>query len=94
MEYTCNLMRKHYDEMGGTVLDRFMGCFTYQLHCFLYPSLLGLMSSSAKWDDNTPFFLSFFFMWTVCKDLIEFVTILPLFYVSVSWWRGMWDFSS
>ena len=33
-------------------------------------------------------------MWTIFKDFIEFVTILPLFYVSVFQWRGMWDFSS
>ena len=69
--------------------------FTYQLDYFLYPSLLALMSSSAKWDDNTlSFFKIFFFMWTIFKDFIEFVTILPLFYVSVFQWRGMWDFSS
>ena len=35
--------------------------FTYQLDYFLYPSLLALMSSSAKWDDNTLSFFKIFF---------------------------------
>ena len=33
-------------------------------------------------------------MWTIFKVLIEFVTILLLFYVLVFWPRGMWDLSS
>ena len=36
----------------------------------------------------------FFLMWTIFKVFIEFVTILPLFYVLVFWPRGMWDLSS
>ena len=33
-------------------------------------------------------------MWTTFKVVIEFVTILPLFYVLALWPRGMWDLSS
>ena len=36
----------------------------------------------------------FFLMWTIFKVLIEFVTILLLFYVLISWPRGVWDLSS
>ena len=36
------------------------------------------------------FFLDFFLMWTIFKIFIEFVTILPLFYILVSWLQGMW----
>ena len=35
-----------------------------------------------------------FLMWTVFKVLIEFVTILLLFYVLVFWPQGMQDLSS
>ena len=41
------------------------------------------------------FFLKIFFlMWTIFKVIIEFVTILLLFYVLVFWPWGMWDLSS
>ena len=30
-------------------------------------------------------------MWIIFKVFIEFVTILPLFYVLDFWPRGMWD---
>ena len=41
------------------------------------------------------FFLRYFFwMWTIFKIFIEFVTILFLFYVLDFWARGMWDLSS
>ena len=40
------------------------------------------------------FFLKIFWMWTIFKVLIEFVTILLLFYVLVFWLQGMWDLSS
>ena len=33
-------------------------------------------------------------MWTILKVFTEFVTVLLLFYVLVSWPRGMWDPSS
>ena len=33
-------------------------------------------------------------MWTIFKVFIGFVKILLLFYILVSWPRGMWDFSS
>ena len=39
-------------------------------------------------------FLNFFLIWTIFKAFIEFVTILPLFSVLVSWPRGMCDLSS
>ena len=35
----------------------------------------------------------FFFMWTIFKSWIEFVTILLLFYVLVFWLWVMWDIS-
>ena len=38
-------------------------------------------------------FLSSFFMWIILKVFIEFVTILFLFSVLVSWPQGMWDLS-
>ena len=40
------------------------------------------------------FLLRFFFMWTILKVFIEFVTILLLFYVLIFWPRGMWDLRS
>ena len=40
------------------------------------------------------FFKDLFWMWTIFKVFVEFVTILLLFYVLVFWPRGMWDFSS
>ena len=36
-------------------------------------------------------FLKIFFMWTIFKVFIEFVTILLPFYVLVFWPRGMWE---
>ena len=36
----------------------------------------------------------FFWLWTIFKVFIEFVTVLLLFSVLVFWPRGMWDFSS
>ena len=33
-------------------------------------------------------------MWTIFKVFIEFVTVLLLFYVLVSWPRSIWDLSS
>ena len=33
-------------------------------------------------------------MWSISKFLIEFVTILFLFYLLVFWPQGMWDLSS
>ena len=36
-------------------------------------------------------FLNIFFMWTVFKVFIKFVTILLLFYVLGFWSRGMWN---
>ena len=39
------------------------------------------------------FFPRFFFMWTIFKFFIEFVTILLLFYILVFWPPGMWDLS-
>ena len=40
-------------------------------------------------------FLSFFFFfsWTIFKVFIEFITMLPLFYVLILWPRDMWDLS-
>ena len=42
--------------------------------------------------------LTLFFWWFLCgpflKSLLNFVTILPLFYVLLLWPRGMWDRSS
>ena len=40
------------------------------------------------------FYKDFFWMWTIFKVFIEFVTILFLFYVFVFWPQGMWDLSS
>ena len=40
------------------------------------------------------FFKDLFWMWTIFKVFVEFVTILLLFYGLVLWPRGMWDFSS
>ena len=34
------------------------------------------------------------FMWTILKVFIEFLTASFLFYVSLFWPQGMWDFSS
>ena len=39
-------------------------------------------------------FLDFFFMWTIFKVFIEFVTLLFLFYVLSLWPYGIWDLSS
>ena len=39
------------------------------------------------------FFKIFFFMWTIFKVFIEFVTILFLFYALVFWPQCMWDLS-
>ena len=36
----------------------------------------------------------FFFMWTIFKVFIKFVTVLLLSYVLVFWPRSMWDVSS
>ena len=33
-------------------------------------------------------------MWTIFKVFIEFVTILLLFYILVSWLQGMWVLSA
>ena len=40
------------------------------------------------------YFLKDFLIWTIFKVLIEFATILLLFYVLVFWTQGMWDLSS
>ena len=40
------------------------------------------------------FFFKIFWMGTIFKVFIEFVTVLLLFYVLVFWPRGMWDLSS
>ena len=40
------------------------------------------------------FFNIYFFMWTILKIFIEFVTVLFLFYDLLFWPRGMWDLSS
>ena len=37
--------------------------------------------------------LFFFFSWTIFKVFIEFITMLPLFYVLILWPRDMWDLS-
>ena len=39
-------------------------------------------------------FFKIFLMWTIFKVFIDFVTILPLFYVLFFWPRGIWDLSS
>ena len=39
------------------------------------------------------FFFFFFLKWIIFKILIEFVTVLLLFYVSGFWQQGMWDLS-
>ena len=41
---------------------------------------------------STVFFLDLFFMWTIFKVFIKFVTIL-LFFFLVFWLSGMWDLS-
>ena len=38
-------------------------------------------------------FLKDFLMWAILKVFTEFVTVLLLFYVLVSWPRGMWNLS-
>ena len=40
------------------------------------------------------YFLKIFFMWTIFKAFIEFVTILLWFYVLVFWLQVMWDLNS
>ena len=57
------------------------------------------LGSSILWD--TPivlffgFFLRFSFLrWNFLKSLIEFVTLLLLFYVLDFWSQAMWDLSS
>ena len=40
------------------------------------------------------FFFFCFLMWTIFKDIIEFVTIIPLLCVLIFWPWGMWDFNS
>ena len=50
-----------------------------------------LNSSSSN---HTLFLFLFFLMWTIFKVLIEFVTMLFLFFVLVCWLQGMWHFSS
>ena len=39
-------------------------------------------------------FFKIVLMWTIFKAIIEFVTILLLFYILVFWLRGTWDLSS
>ena len=41
----------------------------------------------------TLLFKQFFFIWTILKASIEFVTTLLLLYILVFWPQGRWDFS-
>ena len=67
-------------------------------HCFR--SVLGNIpwirfdSTADHFFDFGKFFSRFFFMWTIFKVFIEFITMLLLFYVLVSWPQGMWDLIS
>ena len=56
-------------------------------------SCLYILEISLLSADNI-FFKIFFFMWTIFKVLIEFITVLLLFYVLVFWLQGIWDLSS
>ena len=48
-------------------------------------------------DPRYPFYLfifktfCLFLMWTIFEGFVEFVMILLLFYVLVSWPQGIWD---
>ena len=59
----------------------------------------GLGMASSHTHRDTVFlvwfgFLKIFLMWAIFKVLVEFVTILLLFYVLVFWPQAMWDLSS
>ena len=70
----------------------------FRFECFCYSG--GFLKCSFSWGFVRTiglfyFFKDFFFlMWTIFKVIIEFVTILFLFYVLVFWLPGMWDLSS
>ena len=56
--------------------------------------ILNQLSNQGSPEILPVYFFKTFFIWTIFKVCIKFVTTLLLFYILVFWPLGMWDLSS